>query len=277
MKYSPSPELVKRPLDRPAPCAIYFWHNRIPEPLPERVARSLQIGNTMAPNPIFGGGVFLSSPFSKEETVSPSNTDKSALSSKSRERRLRDTPDVVGAARRMIVAAGERVAYEDPNSLRHLVVIKVTLTAAFQTAITGLRYNFSDAQIAKALGVSKQAIQQGGQEQIRRKNMTERNNIHLPELPDDELRELDKALDIGTHRTYDRCPTEDERAAWLRYAALVLSGRGDDLERELVSMLADDDRMVIAYAEERSPPGHEHFWLNVVVCPDSLEDEDDAP
>ena len=76
-------------------------------------------------------------------------------------RRYKETGDVSAAVCRLIRALGKRVAEEDPEDLHVLVRVEQALDAAWTTAISGLRSTgYTDAQIGKALGCSKQAVQQ---------------------------------------------------------------------------------------------------------------------
>jgi hypothetical protein len=85
---------------------------------------------------------------------------KSALPAKSPQERpvYRETPDVVAAVERLIVAVGRRVATEDPEDLVHLHRLEETVTLAWRIAIDGQRSTFSDRNIAEALGVSRPAV-----------------------------------------------------------------------------------------------------------------------
>lgn len=61
---------------------------------------------------------------------------------------------------RMIRAAGRRVADSDPEDLVELVALQAALDAALAAAVEGQRDRYSLAQIARGLGVSKQAVAQ---------------------------------------------------------------------------------------------------------------------
>jgi len=75
--------------------------------------------------------------------------------------RYKETPDVSAAVCRLIKALGKRVAEEDPDDLHVLVRVEQALEHAWGTAVTGLRSTgHTDAQIGKALGCTKQAVQQ---------------------------------------------------------------------------------------------------------------------
>lgn len=72
--------------------------------------------------------------------------------------RYRSTGEVVGAARRMLRAVGERV--DDPDELKAFATLAGDLGNALAAAVTGLRSaGFTDAQIGAGLGVTKQAVQ----------------------------------------------------------------------------------------------------------------------
>lgn len=75
-------------------------------------------------------------------------------------KRLRETPEYAGFARRAIRAYGRRVADADPEDLREMLEMRVVLEEAIATAVDGLRVRSSWADIARALGLSKQAVQQ---------------------------------------------------------------------------------------------------------------------
>jgi hypothetical protein len=84
--------------------------------------------------------------------------DKAALSQK---RRLRETSDCNGCAKRMIRALGKRIAQEDPEGLRHLLEVEQELRQAWEVAIAGIRRSsFSDREIGDELGITKQAVAQ---------------------------------------------------------------------------------------------------------------------
>lgn len=85
-------------------------------------------------------------------------TDKAPLSPK---RPYRETPDLISGLARQIRAAGKRVSTEDPADLAHLAVLQDELDTAFTAAIAGLRASgYSDTDIGRELGVTKQAVQQ---------------------------------------------------------------------------------------------------------------------
>lgn len=76
-------------------------------------------------------------------------------------RRERDTLEYLGAARRFIRAAGERVADADEFELAELVALRTDLEAAIRTAIRGQRrYGRSWTHIGSALGITRQSAQE---------------------------------------------------------------------------------------------------------------------
>jgi hypothetical protein len=78
-----------------------------------------------------------------------------------RRRRERDTLEYLGAARRFIRAAGERVAEADEFELAELVALRDDLEEAIRTAIRGQRgYGRSWAHIGSALGIKRQSAQE---------------------------------------------------------------------------------------------------------------------
>jgi hypothetical protein len=73
----------------------------------------------------------------------------------------RETPDVVKATNRLIMAVGKRVAVEDVEELRHLSRMEVALEQAWGIAVAGLRATgYTDGQIGWQLGITKQAVAQ---------------------------------------------------------------------------------------------------------------------
>lgn len=74
----------------------------------------------------------------------------------------REVPDTAQAARRFIRALGRKVGNADPEDLIYLTNLRDELEAAIATAVDGLRTNStrSDMEIARALGVSRQAVGQ---------------------------------------------------------------------------------------------------------------------
>lgn len=90
-------------------------------------------------------------------------TDKAALSAGSRQSAPvhRSDDDVTEAIGRMIRALGRRCAEGDPDNARLLRYLQNELDDAFAIAVAGWRISrFSDAQIGRELGVTKQAVQQ---------------------------------------------------------------------------------------------------------------------
>ena len=75
-------------------------------------------------------------------------------------RPYRETPDVVKATSRLILAVGKRVAVEDPDDLRFMVQLEQRVEQAWEIAIVGLRRSgYTDGQIGDELGITKQAVQ----------------------------------------------------------------------------------------------------------------------
>lgn len=74
---------------------------------------------------------------------------------------FRETDEVAAAGCRMIRSVGRRAAEEDPGTLRHLRALDVELAAAWENAIQGLRRaGFTDTEIGRVLGTTKQAVHQ---------------------------------------------------------------------------------------------------------------------
>lgn len=73
-----------------------------------------------------------------------------------------ETAEYVAMLRRMIAAAGRRVAAGDAWDLAELVTLRASLDDAIHTAVVGLREQsgHSWAEIARPLGVTKQAAAQ---------------------------------------------------------------------------------------------------------------------
>jgi hypothetical protein len=68
--------------------------------------------------------------------------------------------DVMEAIERMIRALGRRVAQDDPDTVILLDMIRIALDDAYAAGVAGWRnVGFSDAQIGREMGVSKQAVQ----------------------------------------------------------------------------------------------------------------------
>jgi hypothetical protein len=86
-------------------------------------------------------------------------SDKRRLSAKRRE--PRSDEDVVEAVGRLVRAVGRRAAGGDPDSAVWLTYLRGELDGAFASAVAGWRRSgFSDGQIGRELGVSKQAVAQ---------------------------------------------------------------------------------------------------------------------
>lgn len=61
---------------------------------------------------------------------------------------------------RMISALGARVADGDPDGVTFLRLVGMRLDESFSQAVTGFRQNgYTDAAIARELGVTRQAVQ----------------------------------------------------------------------------------------------------------------------
>lgn len=74
----------------------------------------------------------------------------------------REVPDTAQAARRFIRALGRKIGDADPEDLAELVRLQADLDEAWATAVAGLRANTqrSDGDIARVLGISRQAVNQ---------------------------------------------------------------------------------------------------------------------
>lgn len=74
----------------------------------------------------------------------------------------RETPEVAEAVQRLIRAVGRRIAVDgNPEWLDELRQLDTALAEAYVTAIAGLRgLGFSDAEIARPLGVTRQNVRQ---------------------------------------------------------------------------------------------------------------------
>ncbi len=73
----------------------------------------------------------------------------------------RETPEVVKAVKRLIRAAGKRIAEEDPEALPLLCRLEDEVRDAWRVAIAGQRRaGFSNRDIAEALGVTQPAVTQ---------------------------------------------------------------------------------------------------------------------
>jgi DNA-directed RNA polymerase specialized sigma24 family protein len=77
-----------------------------------------------------------------------------------RQRRYKTTADFVGACLRFIDCLADRRTH-DPEDLRNFVRIEAALNAAFAVAVDQVRASgCGDPEIARVLGVSKQAVGQ---------------------------------------------------------------------------------------------------------------------
>jgi hypothetical protein len=75
--------------------------------------------------------------------------------------RERTDGEVAAAAVRMVTALGVRLAQDDPTEVVLLADVDAAVVWAYSNAVAGWREaQFSDAEIGRALGVSKQAVQQ---------------------------------------------------------------------------------------------------------------------
>lgn len=73
---------------------------------------------------------------------------------------MRETSDVVGAARRMIKAVGIRVGQEDPADLIRLQALHAEVDRSMAAAVEGLRQGgHTDKAIGEALMMTRQAVQ----------------------------------------------------------------------------------------------------------------------
>ena len=78
-----------------------------------------------------------------------------------RMRRLVENEEFTAFSRRILRAAGRRIAAGDVEALPALAGLAVELDAAIGDAVTGLRaHGYSWAEIASRLGVTKQAAHQ---------------------------------------------------------------------------------------------------------------------
>jgi hypothetical protein len=86
-------------------------------------------------------------------------SDNRALSAKPRS--PRSDEEVVEAVVRLVRAVGRRAAESDPDAAAWLELIREELASAFARAVESWRaLGFTDGQIARELGVSKQAVAQ---------------------------------------------------------------------------------------------------------------------
>ena len=84
---------------------------------------------------------------------------KATLPRKRRE--YRETPEVAEAARRLIGALGKRLAVEDPADLQQLLLLDDAMRTTWATAVEGLPSSgFTDREIGRALGTTRQAVEQ---------------------------------------------------------------------------------------------------------------------
>jgi hypothetical protein len=90
-------------------------------------------------------------------------SDKRALSAKraQRPREPRSDEELVDAVLRMLRAIGRRASTADPDGARLLRLVDEELAEAWSVAVAGWRdVGFSDTQIGREMGVTKQAVQQ---------------------------------------------------------------------------------------------------------------------
>lgn len=81
--------------------------------------------------------------------------DKASLSAA---KPYRETSTVVDAVCRLIRAVGRRVADEDTDGLLLLKALDDALKDAWKTAIEGQRRTYTDGEIGRAIGRTKQAV-----------------------------------------------------------------------------------------------------------------------
>jgi hypothetical protein len=85
---------------------------------------------------------------------------KATLPSRRRQR-YRETPELVGATRRLTRVIGKRIATEDPPDLLLLAEIEQEVRRAWLVAVQGIRRSgFTDREIGEALGTTRQAVEQ---------------------------------------------------------------------------------------------------------------------
>lgn len=70
----------------------------------------------------------------------------------------RETSSVVDAVCRLIRAVGRRIADEDTDGLELLTALDEALQAAWRDAIGGQRRTYTDGEIGRAVGITKQAV-----------------------------------------------------------------------------------------------------------------------
>lgn len=76
-------------------------------------------------------------------------------------RQYRETPEVVGATRRLIRVIGKRVSTEDPDGLLLLDALEQEVRQAWKIAVEGLRHSgYTDREIGMIIGITRQAVEQ---------------------------------------------------------------------------------------------------------------------
>lgn len=86
-------------------------------------------------------------------------SDNAELSAIARSTVYRPDEDLVGGVIRLVRALGRRFAVGDPDTARYLSLIRDELEDAYARAVAGWRtMGFSDSQIGRELGVTKQAV-----------------------------------------------------------------------------------------------------------------------
>jgi hypothetical protein len=96
-------------------------------------------------------------------SAAPGSGDNSSLSTTRRRRRRRDreAPDVGEAVRRLVAALGRRAAEGDLDALVELERVADAIREAEAVAVDGLRrVGYSDGEVGRELGVSRQAVRQ---------------------------------------------------------------------------------------------------------------------
>jgi hypothetical protein len=82
-----------------------------------------------------------------------------SLSTSGLQRSRVETTEYLAMLRRMLVAAGRRVAAADEDELAQLVALRDVLEEAIEAGVRGQRSSGSSlAQIGRGLGVSRQAV-----------------------------------------------------------------------------------------------------------------------
>ena len=90
----------------------------------------------------------------------PRSTVKTGLTS-GRVRRVVENDEFAAFSRRIVAAAGRRVAAGDVDALPELAALSAAVDAAITDAVTGLRAaGYSWGEIASRLGVTRQAAHQ---------------------------------------------------------------------------------------------------------------------